>query len=115
MAAPRSAAFVQSRGRQLRGARAGDFAKAIARRRQDAATAMRAQPTRRGLGVPSLARRVITDPVVPHDTAARQTRTRPTSIAPLVYGSDAPIQHVSEAERQPMEPSERRFKPGDPT
>src|SRR3970282_1866623 len=54
------------------------------------AGAMRAQPTRRGLGVPSLASRAITDPVVPQDTAARETRTSPRSIAPVVYGREAP-------------------------
>src|SRR6266508_4142741 len=90
MAAPRSVVFAQSRRCQSAGARAEDGEKAIARRRQGAATAIRAQPTRRGLGVVSLASRVITDPVVPQDTAARQTRTRPRSIAPVVYESEAP-------------------------
>src|SRR3990172_10472003 len=85
MAAPRSAAFAQSRRRHSPRAEAAGGTSAIARRRQGAAPAMRAQPTRSGLGVPSLASRAITEPVVPHDTAARQTRTRPSDIGTVVY------------------------------
>src|SRR6266700_1459688 len=62
--------------------------KQVARRRQGAAPAIRAQPTRSGLGAPAFARRLITLPVVPHDTAATQTRASPRSIAPVVYGSE---------------------------
>src|SRR6266536_1076146 len=62
--------------------------KQVARRRLGAAPAIRAQPTRSGLGAPAFARRLITLPVVPHDTAATQTRASPRSIAPVVYGSE---------------------------
>jgi hypothetical protein len=81
--------------------------------RQGAATAMRAQPTRRGLGVPSRASRVITDPVVPHDTAERQTRSSPRSIAAVVYGSAA--RAPSARERTIVKTIETRARPGDPT
>ena len=75
-------------GRTRAGCRVGPERMTRSRaRRQGAAPAMRAQPTRRGLGVPPLARRVITLPVVPQDTAATQTRASPRSIAPVVYGS----------------------------
>jgi hypothetical protein len=52
---------------------------------------MRAQPTTRGLGVASLASRAITDPVVPQDAAATQTRTSPKNIARVVYGGKAEV------------------------
>src|SRR3972149_4373759 len=87
MAAPRSATFARSRGCHSPRAGTAGLANASARRRQGAAPAMRAQPTRRGLGAASLASRAITDPVVPQDAAARKTRTSPRSIAPVVYGS----------------------------
>jgi hypothetical protein len=74
---------------------------------------MRAQPTRRGLGVPSRASRVITDPVVPQDTAERETRSSPRSIAPVVYGSAARLERAGE--RTIVETIETRARPGDPT
>src|SRR5262250_1081058 len=87
MAMPSMAAFTMSRGGQWTARGFAGRASAVARRRQGAAPAMRAHPTRSGLGGPSRARRAITLPVVPHVTAARQTRASPSSIASVVYGS----------------------------
>src|SRR6266481_2917992 len=98
MARPSMAAFAQSthvQGTASLDSRPAEVMpgrmKQVARRRQGAAPAMRAQPTRSGLGAPSLARRLITLPVVPHDTAATQTRASPRSIAPVVYGSEGRV------------------------
>jgi hypothetical protein len=75
---------------------------------------MRAQPTRRGLGAPSLARRLITLPVVPHDTAATQTRASPRSIAPVVYGREGRYRVAVARLIEEWAGIELRSKPGDP-
>src|SRR5436309_2737711 len=83
MVAPRAAVSATSRRLQCLSTGAGGRRTAVARRRHGAAPAMRTQPTRKGLEVPSRARSVIAEPVVPHEHAA--------SAAEAVAGMDLVI------------------------
>src|SRR5206468_5500356 len=78
-----------SRGARA-GRRDGAATKSVATdasRRQGAATARRAQPTRRGPIPVSRARSIMVAPVVPHEIAASPTSSKPINMVSAVYES----------------------------